>query len=182
MALAFPTLVDRLMLVAAAGLSIEYRRRQPLLTFARLWAATATWVGVRGRAVVTRPRMRRIGLQLLVRYPERLSPQLTYELVQGTGKPGFMPALEALLDYSFRDMLERIEIPVLIVWGCNDMLVPQHDAGEFVELIGANARREMFEDTGHLPMLERPSRFNELLAEFAAGEPAPESDIEGVSA
>ncbi len=40
----------------------------------------------------------------------------------------------------------------------------------------------IFEDTGHLPMLERPSRFNELLRSFMAGERAPEAGVEGVSA
>ena len=179
--LAFPTRVERLVLVSAAGLSIEDYRREPLLTAARVWAAGATWLGARGRAVVTRPRLRRIGMQFLVRYPEKLSPQLTYELARGTGTPGFVPALKALLSYSFRDQLGGIEVPVLVVWGRNDMLVPREDAAEFVRLIGANARREMFDDTGHLAMLERPSRFNALLAAFIAGERAPESGVEGVS-
>jgi len=182
LALSFPTRVEKLVLVSAAGLSIEHYRREPLVTGARVWAAGATWLGARGRAVVTRPRMRRLGLQLLVRYPEKLSPQLTYELARGTGTPGFVPALKALLGYSFRDQLSRIEVPVLVVWGRNDMLVPRGDAREFVRLIGANARREMFDDTGHLSMLERPSRFNALLAAFIAGEREPESEVEGVSA
>ena len=173
--LSFPTRVKKLVLVAAAGLSIEYRRREPLVTLARLWGAGATWMGARGRAVVTRPRMRRIGLQMLVRYPEKLSPELTYELVRGTGKPAFIPALKALLDHSFREQLSQIEVPVLVVWGRHDMLVPRGDAREYVELIGANARREMFEDTGHLPMIERPNRFNRLLAGFIAGEREPEA-------
>jgi pimeloyl-ACP methyl ester carboxylesterase len=59
-------------------------------------------------------------------------------------------------------------VPVLVVWGRNDMLVPRGDARLYVELIGDNARREMFEDTGHLPMIERPTRFNALLADFVA--------------
>ena len=182
LALSFPTRVEKLVLVSAAGLSIEHQRREPLVTLARAWAGGAAWLGARGRAVVTRPRMRRLGMQLLVRYPEKLSPQLTFELARGTGTPGFVPALKALLSYSFRDQLSRIEIPVLVVWGRNDMLVPRGDAREFVRLIGSNARREMFEDTGHLSMLERPSRFNALLEAFIAGERAPESDVEGVSA
>ena len=182
LALSFPTRVQKLVLVSAAGLSIEYRRQEPLVTLARVWGAGATWLGARGRAVVTRPRMRRIGMQMLVRYPERLSPALTYELARGTGKPGFIPALKALLDHSYRDQLSRIEMPVLVVWGRHDMLVPRGDAREYVELIGPNARREMFEDTGHLPMIERPSRFNRLVAGFIAGERAPETDVEGVSA
>jgi pimeloyl-ACP methyl ester carboxylesterase len=117
-----------------------------------------------------------------VRYPERLSVALTHELFQGTGKPGFLPALEALLSYSFRDRLAGIEIPVLIVWGEFDMLVPVGDATEYATLIGANARRVVFNDTGHVPMIERPTRFNALLAEFLAGAPAHESEVEGVSA
>jgi pimeloyl-ACP methyl ester carboxylesterase len=182
LALSFSTRVERLVLVSAAGLSIEEVRREPLLVGARVWAATATWLGARGRSVITRPRMRRIGLQLIVRYPEQLSPELTYELTRGAGTPGFIPALEALTSYGFRDHLSRIEIPTLVVWGRNDMLVPRGDAREYVSLIGDNARREMFEDTGHLSMLERPSRFNRMLAEFTAGSREPESGVEGVSA
>jgi pimeloyl-ACP methyl ester carboxylesterase len=174
--------VERLVLVSAAGLSIEHYRREPLLVGARVWAAGATWVGARSHSAVTRPRMRRIGMQLLVRYPETLSPQLTFELARGTGTPGFVPAMKALLSYGFRDHLARIEVPTLVVWGRNDMLVPRGDAREYVRLIGDNARREMFEDTGHLAMVERPSRFNRLLAAFCSGEREPEAGLEGVSA
>ena len=182
LALSFATRVERLVLVSAAGLSIEEYRSMPLLVGARIWAGTATWVGARGRSVVTRPRARRLGLQLIVRYPERLSPALTYELTRGAGTPGFIPAMEALLSYGFRDRLARIEVPTLVVWGRNDMLVPRGDARRYVALIGDNARREMFEDTGHLSMVERPTRFNRLVASFAAGEQAPEAGVEGVSA
>jgi pimeloyl-ACP methyl ester carboxylesterase len=34
---------------------------------------------------------------------------------------GFVPALKALLEYSYRERLAVIEIPVLIVWGRNDL-------------------------------------------------------------
>jgi pimeloyl-ACP methyl ester carboxylesterase len=182
LALSFATRVQRLVLVSAAGLSIEEYRRTPLLVGARVWAATATWVGARGQSVVTRPRARRLGLQLIVRYPEKLSPALTYELTRGSGTPGFVPAMEAMVSYGFREHLAGIEVPTLIVWGRNDMLVPRGDAREYVRLIGDNARREMFEDTGHVPMVERPTRFNEVLAGFLSGEREPETGVEGVSA
>ena len=99
---------------------------------------------------------------------------LAIELVRGANAPGFIPAFDALMRHSFRDNLERIEIPVLIVWGRNDILVPVDDAEMYEHLIGENARSVIFDDTGHLPMLERPSRFNELLAGFIAGEREPE--------
>jgi pimeloyl-ACP methyl ester carboxylesterase len=135
----------------------------------------------RAELVVRRRRLRRAFLAAVVRYPERLSPALTWEMVQGAGKPGFLPALAALLSYSFRDRLPEIEIPVLIVWGRNDLLVPVADSEAYERLIGPNARRVVFEDTGHVSMLERPSRFNRLLEEFLAGDDTPGESVEGVT-
>jgi pimeloyl-ACP methyl ester carboxylesterase len=181
LAIAFPTRVRRLVLVSAAGLSVEHVKREPVLAAGRLLAAGATVAGVRSLPAVRRPRLRRAALQLVVRYPERLSVPLASELVMGAGTDGFMGGLDAVLGYKFRDRLPQIEVPVLIVWGRNDILVPVQDAYEFERLIGANAHAVIFEDTGHLSMLERPSRFNKLLADFIAGEDRPEDDVEGVS-
>ena len=113
--MSFHTRVRRLVLVSAAGLSIENLRRQPLVAGARLWAVGTSWLGARSHSVVTRPRARRLGLQIVARYPEKLSPAIAYELVQGTGAPGFVDALEALLDHSYRDQLAHIEVPVLVL-------------------------------------------------------------------
>ena len=182
LAVTFPTRVSKLVLVAAAGLSTEYLVREPLLAGARAWAVLTARTGVRAEIAVTRPRLRRAALQVVVRYPERVSVPLAIELVRGANAPGFIPAFDALMRHSFRDNLERIEIPVLIVWGRNDILVPVDDAEMYEHLIGENARSVIFDDTGHLPMLERPSRFNELLTGFIAGEREPKRGVEGVSA
>jgi pimeloyl-ACP methyl ester carboxylesterase len=182
LALSFPTRVTRLVLVSAAGLSIENYRRTPLLTLTRAVALGSPILAPRRPGAYRRPRLRRLGMQFLVRYPERITPALTYELARGSGKAGLVPGMEALLSYSFRDRLVEIEIPVLVIWGENDMLVPVGDAQEYVDLIGANARREVFADTGHLSMLERPTRFNALVERFLAGEREPETGVEGVSA
>lgn len=182
MAVSFPTRVAKLVLVAAAGLSTEHLVREPLLAGARAWAVLTARTGVRAEIAVTRPRLRRAALQVVVRYPERLSVPLSIELVRGANAAGFIPAFDALMRHSFRDNLERIEVPVLIVWGRNDILVPVEDAEMYEHLIGENARSVIFDDTGHLPMLERPGRFNELLAGFIAGEREPERGVEGVSA
>jgi pimeloyl-ACP methyl ester carboxylesterase len=182
LALAFPTRVERLVLVSAAGLSIEQLRPGPALAIARLVDAGLPYASRFETPVVRRARLRRAAMQFVARYPEKLSPALAQELVMSTGKPGFVPALRALMGYSFRERLGEIEIPVLIVWGREDMLVPVADAEAYARLIGSNARVVIFDDTGHVPMIERPSRFNHLVAEFLAGEPEPEQDIEGVSA
>jgi pimeloyl-ACP methyl ester carboxylesterase len=182
MAVSFPTRVAKLVLVSAAGLSTEHLVREPLLLGARVWTVLTSRTGVRGEIAVTRPRLRRAALQAVVRYPERLSVPLALEIVRGAGAPGFIRAFDALMRHSVRENLERIQIPVLIVWGRNDILVPVDDAEMYEHLIGENARSVIFDDTGHLPMLERPSRFNELLEGFIAGEREPERGVEGVSA
>ncbi len=179
-ALAFPTRVTRLVLVSAAGLSVAHMKKEPLLTLARIWAVTATRTGARAEPVVRRARLRRVALQTVVRYPEKLSIPLTAELVAGAGTPGFVGGLDAILSYKIRERLSEIEVPTLIVWGRNDILVPVSDASTFEELIGANAHAVIFEDTGHLSMLERPSRFNALLADFIAGSGTPEAGVPGV--
>jgi pimeloyl-ACP methyl ester carboxylesterase len=169
LALAFPTRVRRLVLVSAAGISAESMWREPVMAVGRLMAVGAARTGVRNLPVVTRPRLRRAALQLVVRHPEKLSVPLASELVVGAGTPGFVGGLDAVLGYSFRDRLPEIEVPTLIVWGRNDILIPVEDAYEFERLIGENARVVVFDDTGHLAMLERPTRFNSLLADFIAG-------------
>jgi pimeloyl-ACP methyl ester carboxylesterase len=182
LALSFPTRVDKLVLVSAAGLSTEYVKAEPVLAAARAWAAFITRAGSQADMLLRRPRGRRLALQAVVRYPEKLSVPLATELARGGGSPGFNEAFRALLSYSFRDKLDRITVPVLIVWGRNDVLVPVADAETFEHLIGENAHSVIFEDTGHLAMMERPQRFNELVAGFIAGERAPEAGVEGVSA
>jgi pimeloyl-ACP methyl ester carboxylesterase len=168
LALAFPTRVAKLVLVSAAGISAENMWREPIMAIGRLMAVGTARTGVKQLPVVNRPRLRRAALQLVIRYPERLSVPLATELVVGAGSQGFVGGLDAVLGYSFRDRLPEIEVPALIVWGRNDILIPVEDAFEFQRLIGDNARLEIFEDTGHLAMLERPSRFNALLSEFIA--------------
>jgi pimeloyl-ACP methyl ester carboxylesterase len=181
-ALSFHTRVERLVLVSAAGLSTEHLAQTPAVVLARLMIAGLPFTQPLQAQVVRRPRLRRAAMQWAVRYPERLSVPLAHELVLSFGKPGFVPALKALLEYGYRDRLARIEIPVLIVWGRNDLLVPVGDATRYRRLIGDNARVVIFEDTGHAPMIERPTRFNELLRGFLAGEEAPEEGVAGVSA
>ncbi len=181
LALSFGTRVDRLVLVSAAGLSTEHMARGPSLGMARAMTAAMPYAQRFEPAVVRRPRLRRGAMQWAFRYPERLSGPLAQELVLSFGRPGFVPALKALLEYSYRDRLAAIEIPVLIVWGRNDLLVPVGDAARYQRLIGDNARVEVFEDTGHAPMVERPTRFNQLLRGFLAGAAEPEAGVAGVT-
>ena len=103
----------------------------------------------------------------VARHPDRLPAALAAEQLRGAGRPGFVQALQALLDYDIRERLPQIACPTLIVWGASDRLITVRDADVFAELI-PNSRKVVFEDTGHVSMLERPAAFNALLRDFLA--------------
>ena len=169
LAISFPRRVERLVLVTAAGLTVEHQRDERLL---RLIEATENVLQVllartlaSSEALARRPRGRRALMWAVAAHPERLSAPLVLEQLHGVGTPGFVPALDALTSYPIRERLSKILCPTLIVWGEKDRLVPLRDAYEFQRLI-ADSRLIVYEDTGHVPMLERPERFNRDLRTF----------------
>jgi 4,5:9,10-diseco-3-hydroxy-5,9,17-trioxoandrosta-1(10),2-diene-4-oate hydrolase len=64
-----------------------------------------------------------------------------------------------------RDNLNRITAPTLIVWGKQDRLRPVAHAEVAKERI-PNSRLHVFDPCGHLPPIEYPEEFNNLLLEF----------------
>lgn len=166
-----PDRVERLVLVSAAGISSEQALRRPLVMAARMGQLGAAWVATRSETLTRRPRMRKLLTGGIMRHPDQLPPALVAEQVRGSGKPGFVDALDELLRYRLRERLGEISVPTLVVWGRQDRVVPVRDAQKFVELI-PRARKVIFDDTGHVPQLERPEAFNAVLREFLAeGEP-----------
>ncbi len=177
-----PQRVERLVLLAAAGLSIEsirterkkgLRHRAENIVFFSLGH-----IASRSHQVALRPRLRHALLLLVAAHPQKLPGPLAAQQVLGSGKPGFSDALEAMCRYPLRDRLEKIGCPTLILWGDKDRLVPVKDAAIFEELI-PDARKIVYEDTGHVAMMERPARFNSDVKAFldeAPGEqqPAPQ--------
>ena len=162
-----PDFARRIVLCSAAGISITNLKRQPVLTSARIAAAVTNLTLARAEEMAKRPGLRHIAMAYVFRHPSRIAPDLAYQVIMGAGKPAFIDALDALTDYDFRDRLDRVEVPVLLVWGEDDNLVPVKDADEFERLM-PNARKVVLDDTGHVPMLERPSAFNDLVVEFLA--------------
>jgi 4,5:9,10-diseco-3-hydroxy-5,9,17-trioxoandrosta-1(10),2-diene-4-oate hydrolase len=175
LAISFPERVERLVLVSAAGLSTHndprtVRAMPAVRRLSRVLTMSAAWLASKSDSVARRPRLRDATMNLVVRHPSRLPAALAAEQLRGAGTPGFMQALQALIGYDVRDRLPQIACPTLIVWGEDDRLITVHDADVFEELI-PNARKVVFEDTGHMAMLERPAAFNELLKAFLSEQP-----------
>ncbi len=172
LAIAFPQRVERLVLISAAGISTTGHpgsmRAVPVMRrLETVLAATGAWVASKSDTVARRPRLRNTLMYVVARHPSRLPATLAAEQLRGAGKPGFLQGLQAVLDYDIRERLPEIACPTLIVWGDGDRLIPVRDADVFAELI-PDSRKVVFEDTGHVAMLERPAAFNALLKDFLA--------------
>ncbi len=178
-AIQFPERIDQLILVSAAGISSTNIAHRPILMVGRIATAMATYSAAGDRQIASRPKSRHLALALVARYPSLLRADLAYEgFFKGAGKPGFVDALRASLEYDFRDRLPEIRQPTLIVWGEKDSIIPVKDAAEFERLI-PDSRKVVMKDTGHIPMAERPETFNDLMMEFLA-ETGPASAKEAV--
>lgn len=173
-AIQHPRRAERLVLVSAAGLSIEELRNDKAqavlnrLEFAI--NAYAGWFASKSELVARRERLRRAAFSMIAAYPEKLPAPLVVENLRSSGKPGYVPALDALTSYPIRERLPEIACPTLIVWGAKDRLVPVSDAHEFARLI-PDARKVIYPETGHVAMLERPAAFNALVRAFLIEEP-----------
>jgi len=109
LAISYPTRVQRLVLVSPAGITSEYLARRPLMTVARIAAMAESGLASQRDQFVRRKRLRRLVLQAVVRYPEKISGPLAWELIHGSGREGFLPALDALIGCSIRGSRSRIE-------------------------------------------------------------------------
>ncbi|HEU5062483.1 MAG TPA: alpha/beta hydrolase [Solirubrobacterales bacterium] len=161
-----PERFDRLVLISAAGISFAEWEGKSLDAASRIFKAAIPMLSGERRAYWTRPRGRKLAFGRLFRNPNKLRPELLAEQVRpGLQAPGFSDALASIWGYDTRERLTEIEIPTMVVWGLNDQIVPIEGALGYHRLI-PRSRLEIFERTGHLPMLERPQRFNPLLEEF----------------
>lgn len=171
-AIRHPARVERLVLVDAAGISTSELMRRPAramakaLTLGTTARARRTGPGDGRVSLPARPGALHAAVATIARHPTRLKRDLLAEQMVGRGaEPAFLASLDAIMDYDFRDRLPDIACPTLVVQGADDMLVPASDADEFNRLI-PDSRVVLLEDTGHVPMLERPTVFNETLFSF----------------
>jgi pimeloyl-ACP methyl ester carboxylesterase len=63
--------------------------------------------------------------------------------------------------------LERVEVPVLAIWGRRDAMVPHAGSRKLIEGV-PGCRLEMLDACGHCPQIEDPQRLVELVLELAS--------------
>jgi pimeloyl-ACP methyl ester carboxylesterase len=73
----------------------------------------------------------------------------------------------AMADPSLLGRLSTVTVPVLVVWGVADRIIPPAHGRAYAAAI-PNARLQLIEGAGHMPQFERPDELVNVLAQFAA--------------
>jgi pimeloyl-ACP methyl ester carboxylesterase len=108
--------------------------------------------------------------------PDLIQQALVDQLYQQRLQPGARDALVSTANASFDEGRQRIDlrstltglnIPLLVVWGGVDAVIPVAHAQEFTS--AAHSRLEVFAGCGHCPHIERADVFNQLVKSFLSG-------------
>ena len=72
---------------------------------------------------------------------------------------------EQELDPPAHTLLDTISVPTLVVWGDSD-ISDVRQAGPVISLSIPGGRSHVIEDAGHVPQIERPEEFNQIVIDF----------------
>jgi pimeloyl-ACP methyl ester carboxylesterase len=174
----FPEMVERLVLISSGGLGREVSPiiRAAALPGAEFFIAATAAVGQRVGTVLER------GLGAVGLRPNADIAEVARgygSLTDSTRRSAFLATVRSVIGtggqrVSAGERLYLAEaVPVLIIWGARDPLIPAHQ-GEHAHNSIPGSRLEIFDGVGHLPRLEEPSRFVAVLEAFLdETDPAP---------
>jgi pimeloyl-ACP methyl ester carboxylesterase len=74
-------------------------------------------------------------------------------------------ATRSILASDLSEKLARIAAPTLVLWGADDPLIPAATGRQLASAL-PDGRFELVEGAGHSPMWERPERFSALVRQF----------------
>jgi pimeloyl-ACP methyl ester carboxylesterase len=92
--------------------------------------------------------------------------EFVQEMMESTSVEGVVGALAAMRDRpDSTEMLSEIDVPVLIIHGKDDQIIPLAEAEAMAEAI-PHAELVVIENAGHLPNLEQPEAYNDAIIDF----------------
>jgi pimeloyl-ACP methyl ester carboxylesterase len=184
----FPERVERLALVSSGGLG---RRVSGLLRAATFPGSELVIPVLAGRQVLGAGRavgraLGRIGIPLGNDVIEMARGHAS--LGDPQSRTAFVHTLRASVDIGGQRVqaVDRLylaaELPLLIVWGARDRIIPAEHGRRAHELL-PGSRFELFERAGHFPHLDEPDRFVRTVEDWiATTEPSRRDDARFVAA
>jgi pimeloyl-ACP methyl ester carboxylesterase len=173
----FPEMVERLILVASGGLGPEVSPllRAAALPGADLFISATASLGQRAGSAIGRS-LGAVGIRPSADLAEVARGYAS--LADPGRRKAFLSTLRAVVGTEGQRVaaVDRLyladALPLLIVWGERDPIIPVRHAREAHEEL-PGSRLEVFEGVGHLPQVEDPGRFIAAVERFfAETEPA----------
>jgi pyruvate dehydrogenase E2 component (dihydrolipoamide acetyltransferase) len=161
LALSAPERVGSLALVASAGLGDEINREY-----------------IEGFIAAERRRELKPVLELLFADPGLVTRQLVDDVLKYKRIDGVDEALRAIASGAFgeggqrvviADHLAELDVPVLVVWGREDRIIP----AAYAERAPEGAQVHVLDGQGHSPHMEAAGDFNRIMERFLATAGAP---------
>ena len=157
LALRHPVRVRSLTLIASAGLGEEINRQY-----------VEQFISASNRRELKR------ALELLFADPSQVNRQLVDDVLRYKRIDGVTEALQAIATQVFGNghqsevvapRLATLEVPVLVIWGTRDRIIPAEHAQHAPE----RAEVRLLDGSGHSPHMEQAGEVNRLVEEFLAG-------------
>ena len=166
LALKYPELVSCLVLASSAGLGKD------VSIFVRL--VSVPLLG----DILESPKIggTKLMLQNVFHDDRFVTQELLDELYRSRSMPGAKDAVLKVLrntvnlwgvrdDYVFTQELKNLEMPVMLVWGEQDQIIPVSN-GYMASEAAPNVQLEVFDGCGHWPHMEKSEAFNSLVSDF----------------
>jgi pimeloyl-ACP methyl ester carboxylesterase len=96
--------------------------------------------------------------------------RLLRDIAADVRRESLMTQLPVMADLDLRDLLPRIAVPTLLIWGELDARSPLSVARQFEQAI-PDSRLVVLPDAGHLSNLDQPAQFNDALRTFCRANP-----------
>ena len=168
-ALRYPHLVSRLVLVdsAALGREVSILIRLAAVPILGDWLVSSKMLGTR------------LLLKQTFHDQSFVTQNLIDELYRTRAMPGARKAVLSIIRNAvdvrgvhrhvvLGDELERLKMPLMVVWGAQDQIVPVSHAYLASKSV-PHARLQVFDQCGHWPHMERASDFNSTVLQFLSG-------------
>ncbi len=72
-----------------------------------------------------------------------------------------------MYDRSLEWLLQRVDVPTLVVWGAEDRIIPP-DAGRRIHEAIPGSRLEILPECGHLPHVEKADELSDMVLEYVS--------------
>lgn len=113
----------------------------------------------------------------LTQFGPHASPHVVAYVVSLAGRAPtevWTDGLAGLMDLDLRHALEHVGVPALVLVGGHDRVTPPSAAVALADAL-PDARLEVINDAGHIPMMEMHEEFNRRLERFSRGVLGPSS-------